>query len=173
MKPKKLRWPSGTRQRLALALLLYTGQRRSDVVRTGRQHLRGEALEVRQVKTGRRLTIPIHPALAAELAHMPAGQMTFLLTKYGAPFSPTGFYNALREWCDAAGVPRGRSPHGLRKACGRRLAEVYTRAAEQTALARAGLARIGNAASSLLPPRLPTLAQMSKNQRYRRERGAP
>ena len=33
--------PIGTRARLALALLLYTGQRRSDVVRLGRQHIRG------------------------------------------------------------------------------------------------------------------------------------
>lgn len=32
-------WQPSTRQRLALALLLYTGQRRSDVVRMGRQHL--------------------------------------------------------------------------------------------------------------------------------------
>src|SRR6185437_6351530 len=34
------RWPIGTRPRLALALLLYTGQRRSDVVRMGHQHVR-------------------------------------------------------------------------------------------------------------------------------------
>ena len=42
--------PVGSRARLALALLL-TGQRRSDVVRMGRQHVRGGALQVRQVKT--------------------------------------------------------------------------------------------------------------------------
>src|SRR5262249_8554159 len=34
------RHPMGSRARLALALLLYTGQRRSDVVRLGRQHIR-------------------------------------------------------------------------------------------------------------------------------------
>src|SRR5215471_13306138 len=32
--------PIGTKPRLALALLLYTGQRRSDVVRMGRQHIK-------------------------------------------------------------------------------------------------------------------------------------
>ena len=32
--------PIGTTPRLAFALLLYTGQRRSDVVHLGRQHLR-------------------------------------------------------------------------------------------------------------------------------------
>lgn len=157
------RWPTGTRQRLALALLLYTGQRRSDVVRMGRQHLGPSGLDVRQVKTGRRLTIPVHPALAAELAHVPPGQMTFLVTQWGPAFSAAGFYGTFREWCDAAGVPRGRSPHGLRKACGRRLAEagctehqimsvlgvtaavaaIYTRAASQQSLARDAMARIG------------------------------
>jgi integrase len=34
--------PVGSRARLALALGLYTGQRRSDVVRMGRQHVRDE-----------------------------------------------------------------------------------------------------------------------------------
>ena len=39
------RHPIGTKPRLALALLLYTGQRRSDVVRMGRQHIRDGALQ--------------------------------------------------------------------------------------------------------------------------------
>src|SRR5262249_10506049 len=52
------RHPVGSRARLALALLLYTGQRRSDVVRMGRQHLRSGILEQRQRKTGTELAIP-------------------------------------------------------------------------------------------------------------------
>jgi len=44
------RWPIGTRARLALTLLLYTAQRRSDVVRMGRQHLKGEKINIRQQK---------------------------------------------------------------------------------------------------------------------------
>ncbi len=36
----KERWPAGTKQRLALALLLYTGVRRGDAVRLGRQMVR-------------------------------------------------------------------------------------------------------------------------------------
>src|SRR5215831_18705591 len=55
----------GSRARLAFALLLYTGQRRSDVVRIGRQHLNDGAICVRQPKTGREVWIPVHPALAA------------------------------------------------------------------------------------------------------------
>ena len=34
------RHPVGSRARLALALVLYTGQRRSDVLQLGRQHLK-------------------------------------------------------------------------------------------------------------------------------------
>jgi integrase len=52
------RHPLGTTPRLALALLLGTGQRRSDVVRMGRQHVQGEWITVRQSKTGKPLTIP-------------------------------------------------------------------------------------------------------------------
>jgi integrase len=44
----------GSRARLAFALLLYSGQRRSDVVRMGRQHLSNNTICVRQVKTGPR-----------------------------------------------------------------------------------------------------------------------
>lgn len=157
------RWPSGTRERLALALLLYTAQRRSDVVRMGRQHLRGGFIAVRQIKTRAEIEVPVHAALAVELAHVPPGQMLFLQTAKGVGFTANGFYMRFREWCRAAGVPDGRSPHGLRKACARRLAEagatthqigavtghktlaeieVYTRAAEQKKLASAGMLKI-------------------------------
>lgn len=37
-------WPVGTKQRLAFALLLYTMQRRSDVIRMGGQHVRDGAI---------------------------------------------------------------------------------------------------------------------------------
>ncbi len=57
------RWPIGTRERLAFGLLLYTGQRRSDIVRMGRQHVRGGAIAIRQQKTGKTLEIPTHSAL--------------------------------------------------------------------------------------------------------------
>ena len=40
--------PVGSRARLALALLLYTGQRRGDVIRMGAQHIRKGAIHVKQ-----------------------------------------------------------------------------------------------------------------------------
>lgn len=117
------RWPSGSKQRLALALLLYTGQRRGDVVKLGRQHLSPAGITLRQGKTDAPLVIPVHPHLAAELAHVPAGQLTFLLTEYGKPYTAAGFTGTFSEWREAAGIAGGLSPHGLRKAACRRLAE--------------------------------------------------
>jgi integrase len=66
----------GSRARLALALLLYTGQRRSDVVRMGRQHIRDGVLDVRQIKTGTEMAIPVHPDLQAIITQSATGQMT-------------------------------------------------------------------------------------------------
>jgi integrase len=116
-------WPTGSKPRRALALLLYTGQRRSDVVRMGRQHVRQGRIHVRQVKTGRELELPIHPALAAELAHVPADHLHYLARDDGTAHSAGGFYNLFVSWCAAAGLPAGLAPHGLRKAAARRLAE--------------------------------------------------
>ena len=46
-----------------------------------------------------------------------------LLTGAGKPFSPAGFTNWFRDVAREAGLPDGLSPHGLRKATCRRLAE--------------------------------------------------
>lgn len=156
------RHPIGTRARLALALLLFTGQRRSDVVRMGRQHVRGGALSVRQVKTGAELEIPLHPDLAATIAATSADQLTYLTTQFGKPFTAPGFGNWFREQCNAAGLPHC-SAHGLRKAAARRLAEAgcteheiaaitghaslreiarYTKAADQKRLAAAAIRKV-------------------------------
>ena len=113
--------PVGSRARLAFALLLYTGQRRSDVVRMGRQHLSDNAICVRQVKTGREVWVPVHEALAPILA-IAATNLTFLLTDQGKPYTAAGFGNWFRDQCQAAGL-HGCSAHGLRKAAARRLAE--------------------------------------------------
>jgi integrase len=67
----------GTRARLALALLLYTAQRRGDVVRMGKQHISGDNIAVRQEKTDSPLLIPIHPSLARALASGAANEPHF------------------------------------------------------------------------------------------------
>jgi integrase len=121
-------WAEGTRERLAMALCLYTGQRRSDVIRMGRQHVSDGRISVVQQKTDHRLKIRLHPRLAATIAAYArehpaeAAQLTFLTTAKGAPFTVEGFGNWFRDACADAGL-KGRSPHGLRKSAGRRLAE--------------------------------------------------
>ena len=159
----------GTRARLALALLLYSAQRRSDVVRMGRQHVRDGVLHVRQDKTGAVLDIPIHPRLAAVIAGSRTGDLTFLVTDAGRPFTAAEFGNWFREQCDAAGLPKKCSAHGLRKAACRRLAEAgctvhqiaaisghkslsevqrYTQAADQARLAREAMRTVQGAEAS-------------------------
>jgi integrase len=118
------RWSRGTRARLALDLLLYTGQRRSDVIRMGPQHVRGDTIMVKQVKTGTMLALPLHPELRASLAELKGDHLAFLMTELGAPFaSPTAFYNWFVDCAAKAGLPKGLSPHGLRKSTVCRLLE--------------------------------------------------
>ena len=116
-------YPIGTRARLAFALLLFTGQRRSDVVRMGRQHVKGRFIAVRRQKTGTALEIPLHPELQEILTAHPVEHLTFLTTQAGQPFTAGGFSHWFVRVCRAAGLPSGLSAHGLRKAMCRRLAE--------------------------------------------------
>jgi integrase len=156
------RHPLGSTPRLALELLLGTAQRRSDVVRMGRQHTSIENgwtwMKVIQDKTSAELSIPLLPEVLAAVDMAPPTNLTFLLTRYGKPYSPASFGNIFRRWCDGAGLPHC-SAHGLRKAAARRFAEagftheqikawtghrsarlvdLYVRAAQQKKLAQAG-----------------------------------
>lgn len=120
----------GSRAYLALMLLLYTGQRRSDVVRMGRQHVRDGVLSITQQKTGTPIDVPVLGPLQAAIEATPRDNLNFLTTSQGKPFTPAGFTNWFRD-CVVAVVDGegnrllsdGLSPHGLRKACARRLAE--------------------------------------------------
>ena len=115
------RHPVGSKARLALDLGLYTAQRKGDVLRMGWQHVSDDAITVRQQKTDAALLIPMHPELPATLASVPRGNLTFLMTEHGAPFTPNGFGNWWRDRCNEAGL-RHCSFHGLRKAAATRLA---------------------------------------------------
>ncbi len=115
--------PIGTRARLALALLLCTGQRRGDVVGMGRQHVRDGWMAVTQEKTGKRLAIPILTELQGIIDASETGDLTYLVTSFGKPYTAAGFGNWFRVQCDAAGLPKCAA-HGLRKAAASRLAEL-------------------------------------------------
>jgi integrase len=112
------RHPIGSKARLALALLLFTGARRGDVVTFGRQHVKDGVLRYVPRKTRyKRLRAsekPWLPELASVVAASPTGDLTFLVTDYGKPFSSPGFGNWFRKMCDRAGLP-DCSAHGLRK----------------------------------------------------------
>lgn len=115
--------PIGTKARLALALFLYTGQRRSDVVRIGRQHVRDGWINIRQDKTKALVDIPILDELQKIIDASPTGDLTFIVTTFNKPFTSNGFGNRMRKWCDEAGLPQC-SAHGLRKAMATRLADL-------------------------------------------------
>jgi integrase len=159
------RHPIGTMPRLALALALGTGQRRGDLVKIGRPHVRGDMIAVHQKKTKKPLMIPIGKELRAAIDAMPADRLIFITTARGKPFSPASFTNWFRARCREAGLQLGLSVHGLRKAVCCRLAEAgcsekqiaaitghktlrmlqrYTEAADQERLARAAIERLGN-----------------------------
>lgn len=113
------RHPVGSKARLALALLLYTGVRRSDAVRLGRQMIRNGWLRFTETKGQsqqvKHREIPVLPELQAIIEATPGEHMTFLVTELGAPFSEAGFGNWFRDRCNEAGL-RQCSAHGLRKA---------------------------------------------------------
>jgi integrase len=159
--------PIGNKGRLAFALLLYTGQRRGDVVTLGRLHIHGDVLTIDQGKTEggdeAHLEKPVHRKLREIIDATPTvGVKTFLVTHFGKPYTAPGFGNWFRELCDAAGCD-GVSAHGLRKATARRLAEIgcsanqiaailghaslsevqrYTKAADRKRMAREAMAKL-------------------------------
>lgn len=117
-------WALGTKQRLAMELMLWTDQRKVDAIHLGRQHIRNGKFAIRQSKTGKLLTLPIAPPLADAITAMPPSDaMCFLVTEWGKPFSVKGFGGWFRKQCDAAGL-RKCTAHGLRKATMRRMAEL-------------------------------------------------
>ena len=138
----------------------------------GRQHVSNGALQVRQLKTGTELSIPVHPALAAIIAETPTDHLTFLTTQFGQPFTAAGFGNWFREQCDGAGLKHCSAP-GLRKAAARQLAEAgcteheiaaitghaslreiarYTKTVDQKKLAAAAMEKVKARTSSVKPP---------------------
>ena len=116
----------GSKARLALALLLYLGARRGDVVTLGRQHIRDGVIRFVPSKTKAKkmhaIEIPILPELARIIAASPTGNFTFLVTDRGRAFTSNGFGPWFRKRCNEAGLPNC-SAHGLRKAGATILAE--------------------------------------------------
>ena len=133
-------WPMGSRQRLALAVHLYTGLRRGDAVRLSRHNFKStgvihiESAEKNKVE----LTIPIHPKLAAAIKACPPQGLHILETSRGEGWgSKESYGNTFHEWALQAGVVEkghGKNSHGIRKTAATRLAELGATEAELMAL---------------------------------------
>jgi integrase len=152
------RWPLGTRERVMFDVFLYTGLRRGDAAKLGKQHIRNGVIEITTEKTGTRVTIPVLPVLAATLAAGPVGDLAIIATKTGAPMVKESLGNMFADACRAAGIRK--SAHGLRKAAatvaanngatvaqleaifgweGGRMASLYTKSADRKKLAASGI----------------------------------
>lgn len=105
-------WPSGTPQRIAFALLYWTGARASDVVRMGWPHVKDGWLTWRQEKTRGVVEVPIAGPLAEALEHAARDRLTFLETRQGRARSVKAF----SQWFAAAAKEASveKSAHGLR-----------------------------------------------------------
>ena len=118
----------GSKARLGLALLMFTGARRSDVVRFGPPMVRDGWLtwlahKGRNAEEPMEQSLPIVDDLKAIIDATPiVGATTWLVTHYGRRFSAEGFGNRMADWCREAGLP-GLNSHGVRKAAAKRMAE--------------------------------------------------
>lgn len=153
-------WAIGSKERTAFALLVFTGQRASDVAKMLWSEVSDDGIWVVQRKTRAKLLVPLHPELRSILETCTARDGAILQTAFRRPFSSKGFSNYMAERIDKAGLPDRCVAHGLRKAAARRLAEAgcsaneiaaitghasleevarYTKAAEQKTLARSAM----------------------------------
>lgn len=157
------RWPIGTRQRVWMAVLLYTGLRRGDAVRLGRQHVKDGVATLRTEKSGETITVtlPVLPALREVLDAGPCGELAFICGEKGTPLTKESFGNLFHDACRSAGVKK--SAHGLRKIGATRaanngatvaeleaifgwsgggMASLYTRAADRARLAKNAMSKL-------------------------------
>jgi integrase len=126
------RWPLGTRERVAFDVLRYTGLRREDACLLGRQHVRDGVIRTTATKgKSVRVTIAMHPELAATLAAGPTGEMRFIACRNGQPMTKDTFSRWFYDACRAAGV--AKSAHGLRKSLASSAAEAGATSAELAA----------------------------------------
>jgi integrase len=130
-----------------MALGLYTGQARQDVIAMGEQYIaweydpeQGREVEVlnwvrkkTEDKTGLELRIDIHPELRRVIDATPSKHLTFLVTELGAPFTVAGFGGWFRDRCNEAGLPHCTF-HGLRKAAATRLIDAGCDVVEAAAI---------------------------------------
>lgn len=118
----RARWPLGSKARLAMELMLWTGARRGDAHLMPRP--KDGRFRWRAAKTGKMVEMAVAPQLQAAIDAMPEGAIgdeVLIVTEFGKPFSRAGFGNWFGDRCKDAGLVN-RTAHGLRKALARRAA---------------------------------------------------
>ena len=159
------RWPIGTRQRVMLDVYCYTGLRRGDAARVGKQHVSNGVISLATEKSQGQTTVhlPMLAVLQRTLVAGPTGDLAFIVTEKGKPYAKEALGNAFKDACVAAGI-MDKSAHGLRKAAATRAAEngatahelmaifgwvdikeaeIYTRAADRKRLAAQAIGKLG------------------------------
>ena len=157
------RWPLGTKERMWLSVLLYTGLRRGDAVRIGKQHVRDGVATIKTQKTNTEVHIPLLPPLLDALRAGPTAEMAFVCGTNGKPMTKESFGNAFSDGCRMAGIKK--SAHGLRKVgatraanngatvaqlnaifgwTGSRMASIYTQNADRRRLAQDAIGKLVN-----------------------------
>ena len=128
------KWPNGSKERVWLHVLLFTGLRRGDAVVAGRQHVKNGVIYIRTQKSGyeTEVPMPLHPTLATTLQTGPTGDLHFICGVNGTPLTKESFGNLFREACNAAGIRK--SAPGLRKLAATRYADAGATVAELEAL---------------------------------------
>jgi len=121
-----------TRQRVWLAVLLYTGLRRGDAVKIGKQHVHDGVVTLQTKKTDTNVHILLLPPLIEALKAGPTADLAFICGADGKPMAKEAFANAFRDACRAAGI--SKSAHGLRKLAATRAAENAATTSELNAL---------------------------------------
>lgn len=114
-------YPLGTRERVAEAVMLYTGLRISDAVRIGRQHVRGGVFTITTKKRKVPVSGTIRPELAEALKAGPCGDLVWLVGARGRPITE----KFASDWFSKAAIAAGLkdcTAHGLRKAAACRYA---------------------------------------------------
>jgi integrase len=107
------KYTTGSKERRAMALHLYTGARGCDVRHFGPQHTRNGRFAFTQQKTGGAVDLPILDDLATELALAPKEALAYILTEYGKTFSQKGYGNWFNGKAREAGLEH-RTAHGIR-----------------------------------------------------------
>jgi integrase len=165
-------WPLGTRERVMWGVFCFTGLRRGDAARLGKQHIRNGVITIDTEKTATRVTIPVLPELAEILAAGPLGELSIIASKKGQPLRKEVVGNLFKKACVAAGI-KGKSAHGIRKAAatraanngatvatleaifgweGGQMAALYTRAADRRRLAAEHMEKLSKTGTSIPAP---------------------